>query len=313
MAMGILDFPISDWLPRFPLNGFPPEELPLLASPSPAGICYAEKFRRRVVELPACAPHRTNAVDAFVLKPGESPALNATKMGGVPYRPRDLPWPSSARKERPMEFVAQFNFTGSRDLVPTLPGDILLVFFSDWAAWPHDEMFPEPPHFEWHPAELNDSMSSHDLPTREAPWFPACHGTRHRTVDFVDGERFVDDLLSLESPKVWEPLYPEDAAHPLAIRENRFWLRGQYAQLNMLKIGGIPLFRSPETGMLLANRGCRFLCTIPSIYGVQDLVPGWIEDELRLLLVWSEGGCVHLFLNEQGQVVPWYEPDKLDQ
>jgi hypothetical protein len=77
------------------------------------------------------APHGVPA-DWFVWGTGEGPYRAVTKLGGVPYLPTAMPWPE--RDGTVGDFYAQLVFADSRDLVPELPGDVLLVFrFHDLA------------------------------------------------------------------------------------------------------------------------------------------------------------------------------------
>lgn len=90
----------------------------------PFDLWACEAIRQRW--LPA---HDTIPTDMFLWGRGEAPDPRMTKIGGVPYLPRDTPWPQ--HRGRPLTFVAQFGFHDSRDLVSKLPGDVLLVFAPD--------------------------------------------------------------------------------------------------------------------------------------------------------------------------------------
>jgi len=65
--------------------------------------------------------------DVFVWAWGEPHNPASTKIGGVPLFPESLQWPQESTG-KPFCFVAQFNFSDSKDLVPDLPGDVLLIF-----------------------------------------------------------------------------------------------------------------------------------------------------------------------------------------
>lgn len=58
---------------------------------------------------------------------GEPETCEQSRIGGLPYRPRGLPWPLD-EQGHPDEFVCQIDFTDSRSLVPELPGEIMLLF-----------------------------------------------------------------------------------------------------------------------------------------------------------------------------------------
>ena len=80
-----------------------------------------------------------------------------SRIGGLPYRPRDLEWPKD-RDGRPKEFVCQIDLSDSSRLLPELPGQIMLLFASDEEG--SDDAFT----LEWYPLGLRDLVSSRDLP-----------------------------------------------------------------------------------------------------------------------------------------------------
>ena len=122
-------FCLDEWLVKFPLT-------PRYAAPtynaeiitSPLHICHNEQLRRIVKPLIDWGPEVP--VDVFVWASGEPPEPYLTKIGGVPYRPADLDWPVN-QYGRPLQFLAQFCFADSKDLVGDLPGDVLLAFVED--------------------------------------------------------------------------------------------------------------------------------------------------------------------------------------
>ena len=93
----------------------------------------------------------------FVYALGEAPTREQSRIGGLPYRPRNLEWPCDA-DGKPKEFVAQIDFTDSRVLLPELPGDILLIFASE------EGLDDNPFLLEWYPVGLNDLVLASDLP-----------------------------------------------------------------------------------------------------------------------------------------------------
>jgi hypothetical protein len=93
----------------------------------------------------------------FVYAQGEPATRAQTKIGGLPYRPRDLEWPRDANG-KPKEFVGQVDFTDSRSLLPSLPGDVVLLFASEQGI--DDQPFK----LEWHPSGIRDLMQPGDLP-----------------------------------------------------------------------------------------------------------------------------------------------------
>src|SRR5579862_2631453 len=75
------------------------------------------------------------STDVVIWSRGEPDHRALTKIGGLPYRAADTPWPL-APSGTPMPFVAQICFADSRDLALELPGDILLIFSEteDWGS-----------------------------------------------------------------------------------------------------------------------------------------------------------------------------------
>lgn len=118
-------------------------------------------------------------VDVFIMAEGESSVRSCTKLGGLPYRPNGARWLKSKRYNRPLRFIAQFDFSDSRDIYPTLPGDVLLVFSPD-------ALEMEPLYFEWYPLGLSSLVGESDVPRAEHSFFP-CYGYRYRAESFPGG------------------------------------------------------------------------------------------------------------------------------
>ncbi len=130
-------------------------------------------------------------VDYFVWARGEPEDRSATKIGGLPYLPAKRRWPR--RWFTNADFYAQINFTDSKDLVPDLPGDVLLIFrFNDlwydswgqrlykcvWVNVTDEELIA--------PDRVRRSAVS-----RANPW-PPFHGYRVRSFD--DPSHFEGDV-----------------------------------------------------------------------------------------------------------------------
>jgi hypothetical protein len=94
---------------------------------SPLDIVLRERFLRELGSEIDLGP--SVACDALLFGYEEQPRRELTIVGGAPYWLSNRPWPVGSDGE-PMEFVAQFSFTDSTDLVPDLPGELLSVFVS---------------------------------------------------------------------------------------------------------------------------------------------------------------------------------------
>lgn len=93
----------------------------------------------------------------FVYALGEAATREQSRIGGLPYRPRELKWPCDA-SGKPREFICQVDFSNSRALLPSLPGDILLIFAAE------EGLDDDPFTLEWYPMGLADLIREADLP-----------------------------------------------------------------------------------------------------------------------------------------------------
>jgi hypothetical protein len=135
--------------------------------------------------------------DIFVWYRGEPEQRAVTKIGGLPYRQAGRPWPV-ARSGTPMNFVAQFCFADSRDITPTLPGDILLIFIEGKQWGYKDDQFTffwgdyddrdSEVVFEWVSLSNTPLITATEIPQTNWKIMP-CYAAIHRTWDYptVDG------------------------------------------------------------------------------------------------------------------------------
>lgn len=91
---------------------------------SPMDIIKRELWIQRNAPLKEGVP-----VDYFVFGLGDPPHPACTKFGGAPYRSRSIAWPKTGNGGN-CEFIAQINFSQSRDLSSRLPSDLLLIFLT---------------------------------------------------------------------------------------------------------------------------------------------------------------------------------------
>lgn len=95
----------------------------------------------------------THTSQAFVWNVGEPDERYLTKIGGLPFLPKEYPWPERS-SGNPQPFIGQLSFVDSMDVLPCrLPGDVLLFF------GPMDD--PE----SWQPVWMPLSASSQPLVT----------------------------------------------------------------------------------------------------------------------------------------------------
>jgi hypothetical protein len=271
------EFHLEDWLPRFPLQEryghYSGSDIT-----SPCDICNIEWLRRGMVDQYDWA--RRVPVDVFVMSKGEPENRFATKIGGLPYRPRDLPWPC-APSGRPLTLIAQFNFTNSIDIAGKLPGDLLLVFGDD------SEGPIEPLHMEWQSLGIQDLIQSADMPSDRMTIAP-CFGNRCRMISYPDAVRTTDsNYPQCHGKDVWSP----------------YWI----PQLQATQIGRAPYFIQEGDDSLPG----RPLCTIASVQPDMHQPYPWVNvpeplcpegkwqyggDELMI----GDLGCIYIFIEEDG-------------
>ena len=195
--------------------------------------------------------------DLFVWGIGEPPDRRLTRVGGVPWLPKAVPWPTFGGDTA--TFFCQFDFRDSKDLDgqlvgETLPGDLLLVFVADeYSVTMSDE---DELQFVWVSAEEKDVYTKRDVPDAAYPFdFVTAWGVRYRSVDV---------------PSQWDKAY--DIPHEAC--------PGRLAQLPVLwgtKIGGVPYHSQKNHHEVPAD----YLCQLVSIQVSETTWP-WVNNETVL-------------------------------
>jgi len=145
---------------------------------SPYHIAVVEQLRGELLrDLPA---PDSLPVDVFISAQGEPTNRATTKMGGLPYWPAREDWPVN-EYDSFLTFVGQLCFSDSQDILPPLPGDILLVF-ADYDQFGDEEAFLT---FYWRKQTNEEPINADDLPWSGWKIAPP-YGYRHRTVDYVE-------------------------------------------------------------------------------------------------------------------------------
>jgi hypothetical protein len=142
----------------------------------PAAVAVNEQLKAEALAAGA-RPTKRIPTDVVVWARGEPADRSVTKIGGLPYRPSDVPWPVGDGGQ-PLRFIGQLCFADSRDVVPPLPGDILLVFGDDEALVAEAERLV----FEWWPLTTGSLVSQAPAVDEEA--LVPFHATLHRTEDW---------------------------------------------------------------------------------------------------------------------------------
>ena len=141
--------------------------------------------------------NRSLPTDVFVWGEGEPEKPYLTKIGGLPYLPKELPYPTDANGQ-PYIFVAQICFVDSKDIVPlSLPGDVLLIFVKH-DGWDGEYLQchePDDMHFEWiriadQPLWNPQTMKENGFRSVEPTFF----GVIHRTLDYKRTDEIYEKL-----------------------------------------------------------------------------------------------------------------------
>ena len=228
--------------------------------------------------------------DVFVWSRGEPNQRTVTKIGGLPYRAADTPWPL-ALSGTPMTFVAQICFADSHDLTPELPGDILLIF-TEATNWGSEE---EPLYdfmgeyeddsyllFEWISLNNLPLVSHQQIPATGLQIMP-CYGTLHRTWDYLHVDGFA---------------YPEVAEHIPSVIE-------------ATKIGGICPWSDMDWVGYADGETEGYFCSLRSLDNevdwpfpfLNDPEPiSWTEWSQSKPLMIGDVGFINLFLKPDGTV-----------
>jgi hypothetical protein len=296
------DLPVFDWDRWLPVLAQPDAGDSIVSSTGPDFLCRAEWMRRAGRKISGLGNEL--ACDVFVLGLGEPKRRDVTKVGGLPYRPADRPWPRSSKTGEELSFVCQFRVTESRDLLGETPGDILLVF-SEWSGrcWAAEE--GDPPYCEWVWMDVKeeDLVRPQDIPQPRLA-VPVCYTERCRYSDLVD--EFAIDVLKQVWPLPEEPDWDENWD-----RWNfstRGELREGLCQLNVLKLGGTPFWSTPYIHLAQGTPG-RFMASIPWIMDGAFCRYPWLNGRRKRAaceLMWHPEATLHLYLDESGVVMPLF-------
>jgi hypothetical protein len=226
---------------------------------------------------------RAVPTDVFVWCVGESPRREITKIGGVPYRQRHRPWPTTPTGD-PMAFIGQWCFADSRDIIGETPDDVLLVFGRpNWdGIWRTEGGGLT---FEWVPLGQSDLIEPAEVPQTGWKILP-CYGQIHRTFDYPD----VDESES------WLGVELSDLGGP--------------GLLHATKIGGAAWWEQGDPEL-----PGRLLCILESVWNMADkpypflnhpeVIP-WDHShsgQRNDALMWGDVGRLYVHLN--GENVLW--------
>ncbi len=222
------------------------------------------------------------ACDIFLWGTGSSPNPRLTRIGGVPWLPKNHQWPD-IDGVTPV-FLCQFNFQDSKDLIgqrvaEKLPGDILLVFVADEYSATSCEVGQM--RFIWVSADEEEVIDESDVPAPTNPFkFVEAWGARYRTRDI---------------PTKWDQAYelPED------VGGGRLW---SLPVLWGTKIGGVP-YDSQENHRKSPRD---FLCQLVSVQVSQNTIWPWVDRKKPITEGFGEDG-VHtekntLMIGDMGEL-----------
>jgi hypothetical protein len=190
-------FNVADWISVFPYdslfrNDFPkhfdttPADSPLdLRKPSGTIISTPKDLVQTIqIREVVSKKHKlleTSKSDVFVWGAGAGPKPYLTKIGGIPYRPRELPWPN--KKGQPYQFVFQIYFGDSKDIIKEpVPGDVMVVFGNGEDFWggKQDDIL-----IEWHKVDEKVTLfESKDVP-KPSFYIPELYGCICRIPEYA--------------------------------------------------------------------------------------------------------------------------------
>lgn len=223
--------------------------------------------------------------DLFVWGNGEPPDRRLTRVGGTPWLPKTIRWPSI--KGTVLSFVCQFDFRDSVDLVGELPGDLLLVFVTD----EHSMLYGDPKkmRFIWVSADETEVIDPAGVPKPTHPFEHVCTwGVRYRTADF---------------PGSWDRSY---AVSETIKGCGRIW---SLPVLWGTKIGGVPYNSQENLDEVPAN----YLCQLVSIQPSSGTPWPWVDREKPLNNGFKKGGVYlkenQLMIGDMGELTLYLQND----
>jgi hypothetical protein len=215
-------------------------------------------------------------VDVFVFGFGEPKEPGLTKAGGLPYWPAQRPWPRTTDGQ-PLDFLAQINFSDSKDLVGELPGQLLVVFTRPEECWFNEEGAV---HFEWVKVRDQSLLTCEEYEPYRTEFTPchALYGVIYRTFDYpasVPSEEEVNNGADIRLPLI-----------------------------HATKIGGCPFFIQPDE-----RYNGKFLCQLASIQPACDVPFPWVNrkkqyrvEEWPPEITWCDMGSLYVFLLSDGSL-----------
>ncbi len=298
---------LDRWISLFPLGDVPSEHVLGWGIVGPGHLAEVEQARTKAARYGDLG--ETVPTDVLVFAGGSPRRRDVTKVGGLPYRPREKPWPTTADGV-PMTFLAQYRFVESRDIIGETPGDILLVFAADEDSFWDDA--PNRPAFEWYPLGLKQLIRRKEIP--EPLWkFSPCYGHRCRTVDYVE-------RCALEA--ILKSLPPEaaDMDFSEAYSWDPLWqVTGAVAKLIGMKIGGAPHWNRPHLVRPGVDCPGRFLCSLSTIIATSQGPYPWVNhpepfsgkewfSKVNTFLSIVDGFILNFSLDENGKVHWCFQP-----
>jgi hypothetical protein len=172
----------------------------VITGPISSPIDIAKREEWLAANSQAFSSFQGQPADYLVHAFGEPPQPYQSKMGGIPYRPKNAQWPVGADGE-PMQFFGQINLSNSGDLVPEANGAVLVMFHCG-----EDSCSTEEFRFEWYDEDIRDLPTEADIPAFESLHieFPI-HYEVFRTTEWPvpkDASKELRDYNSLVASKI---------------------------------------------------------------------------------------------------------------
>ena len=225
-------------------------------------------------------------IDVFLwrIAPPDHPYL--TKLGGVPHREGNKPWPTNSEGE-PYTFVGQFCFLDSLDLVSDLiKGDVLLVFMEeDGTANP-----PSGIHLEWSNVELNVPTKSENCPP---PSFmvPELSGVIYRCFDYPDS-RAIFQKEGHKKPYFLDYIYATSIC-----RETCF------IQIDQTRPDGALFCKLCHLPRHLSNFKQKWpFVDLEELNDSENILDPYNSDWGKYTMSFDDAGCIYFFAEASGNV-----------
>ncbi len=224
----------------------------------------------------------TSKSDVFIWASGEPKKPFLTKIGGIPFRPKGMPWPSALGKK--YSFLFQVYFGDSNDLIDRkLPADVMVVFGNgeEFFAGNDSDL-----RIEWfHSTKNFPVMSASELPKPEF-YIPTLHGVYCRIPEFSgDTEKFESNGRN--------EAYLLSVCQATKIGKEPFWIQGDSSENgeSVFFVFSGPSIRKQEWPLVDVKE-----------FSFSDEFKGYSGYQNELSFSMGDVGCLYFIISPTGRV-----------